>query len=165
MGVEQALSAAEDSGLRLVEVTGGEPLAQPATVLLLSSLADAGFDVLLETSGAFPVRDLDPKVRVVLDLKTPGSGMFERMHIDNYDSLVPGRHELKIVVTSREDFDWGLRFVRDRGIEGRVETLFSPAAGLVQPADLASWMLDASCRGRLQLQIHRVIWPSSQEQR
>jgi 7-carboxy-7-deazaguanine synthase len=104
-------------------------------------------------------------VRVILDLKTPGSGMHWRAHLPNYDDLDPERHEVKVVVTDHEDFAWALEFLRLRGLEGRVETLFSPARGLVEPADLASWMLRSGCRGRLQVQLHRVIWPDGEEER
>jgi 7-carboxy-7-deazaguanine synthase len=152
-----------DSGL--VEITGGEPLAQAGAPALLSALADAGFEVLLETSGALPIRGLDPRVRLVLDLKTPGSGMAERVHLPNYDYLDAERHEVKVVVTDRADFEWALGFLRKRGIEGRVETLFSPARGLVEPADLASWMMESGCRGRLQLQLQRVLWPDDGEEK
>jgi 7-carboxy-7-deazaguanine synthase len=165
MAVPEIVSLVSARGLGLVEVTGGEPLAQPATPRLLSALADAGFEVLLETSGALSIEGLDPRVRVVLDLKTPGSGMHDRMLAANYDCLDPDRCELKLVITGRQDFDWGLRFLRQRNCEGRVEVLFSPARGWVEAADLAHWLMESRFPGRLQIQLHRVLWPRAEEER
>ncbi len=165
MSLGEVVAAVRAFGPNLVEVTGGEPLAQSGTLPLLTNLAEAGFEVLLETSGALPIRDVDQRVHVVLDLKTPGSGMSERMDVANFCGLDPVRHEIKIVVTSREDFEWALRFLRELGIEGRIETLFSPVLPLVNPPDLASWILETRCRGRLQLQLHRIIWPTAEEER
>jgi 7-carboxy-7-deazaguanine synthase len=165
MRITGIIAAVSAFGLGLVEVTGGEPLAQAGTPALLTSLADAGFEVLLETSGALSIRDLDPRVRVIIDVKTPGSGMHDRMIATNYERLDPQRHELKLVVTNREDFDWGLSFLGDRDLVGRVEVLFSPARGLVEAADLAAWLIESRSPARLQVQLHRVIWPDAEEER
>ena len=165
MSVPAIASEVVAQGLGLVEVTGGEPLAQPGTPALISALADVGLEVLLETSGALPIHELDHRVRVIVDIKTPGSGMHDRMLVANYDRLDPDRHELKLVITGRGDFDWSLQFLVERKLEGLVEILFSPARGWVDAADLAGWLIESRFRGRLQVQLHRVIWPDGEEER
>ncbi len=152
-------------GLSLVEVTGGEPLAQGRCPELLQRLVAEGFEVLLESSGAFAVRGLDPAVSLVMDIKTPGSGMSDRFVEDNLERLVPGRDEVKLVVTSRRDFDWALGFCSERGLSERAEVLLSPAAGLVRPAELAEWLLESGSELRMQIQLHRAIWPEDGERR
>lgn len=146
---------------RLVEVTGGEPLAQDGTPALLSALADAGFEVLLETSGAFPVGGIDRRVRVVMDIKTPGSGMSDRMCGENLAVLERGRHEVKLVVDSRADFDWAVARVRAARLDERCDVLVSPVAGRVALPDLAGWILGCGLPLRLQPQLHRIIWPDA----
>jgi len=152
-------------GPRLVEVTGGEPLAQPATRALLIALADAGFDVLLETSGAFTTAGLDSRVRVVLDVKTPGSGMDAHNRPDNLAALVPGRDEVKFVITDRADFDWTADLVRRHDLAARGALLASPVAGAVEPAELAAWILASGQPFRLQLQLHKLVWPDTGDER
>ena len=130
-GVEQVLELSHG----LVEVTGGEPLHQPGAVSLLHALCDAGLEVLLETSGAISIAEVDPRVHVVLDIKTPGSGMAELTEIDNLARLKPGRDEVKFVITSRGDFDWAVSLALEQGIAGRLPLLVSPVRGSVEPAD------------------------------
>jgi 7-carboxy-7-deazaguanine synthase len=160
--IPEIVARCRAAGPRLVEVTGGEPLAQPGALPLLAALADAGFEVLLETSGAFPIRDVDPRVRVVMDIKTPGSGMADRFCAGNLDALVRGRHEVKLVVTSRADFEWAAARVRGAGLADRCELLVSPAHGAVAYAELADWILASGLPLRFQPQLHRLIWPAPQ---
>jgi 7-carboxy-7-deazaguanine synthase len=150
---------------RLVEVTGGEPLAQEATPALLAGLADAGLEVLLETSGAFPLVGIDGRVRVVMDVKTPGSGMSEHFLEDNLAQIGRRPMELKLVVTGKDDFRWGADFIARNGLEGLCELIFSPAAGLVPLADLAGWLLASGLEARLQPQLHKLIWPEGERER
>lgn len=145
-------------GHGLAEVTGGEPLHQPHTPELLTALCDAGLEVLLETSGAFAIDGLDPRVRVVMDLKAPGSGMADRMLPANLELLRPERDELKFAITSRDDFDWVVSTVRAHGLVGRVPLLVSPVGGAAEPADAAQWILECKEPLRLQLQLHKIIW-------
>ncbi len=159
--LQEVVRRCAGAGPRLVEVTGGEPLAQQGTLPLLSQLADAGLDVMLETSGAFPIRDIDPRVRVVMDIKTPGSGMAERFCSDNLTVLEGARHEVKFVVTSRDDFDWSVARVRDARLADRCEVLVSPVVGRVVFAELASWILGCGLPLRFQPQLHKLIWPDT----
>ena len=149
------------TGMRLVEVTGGEPLAQPGALPLLAALADAGLEVMLETSGALPIRAVDPRVRVVMDIKTPGSGMVDRFCGENLDVLARGRHEVKFVVTSRADFDWAVDRARRADLANRCDVLVSPAHPAVAFDELAEWILACGLPLRFQPQLHRLIWPAA----
>jgi len=147
-------------GLPLVEVTGGEPLAQKSAPRLLQALCDAGLEVLLETSGAYPVAHLDPRVTVIADLKCPASGESARNLWPELAQL--RRHdELKIVVATRADFDWALAALQQELTGCRAQVLWSAVAGQVLHADLAAWLLASRAPGRLQLQLHKVIWPGA----
>jgi 7-carboxy-7-deazaguanine synthase len=142
----------------LVEVTGGEPLLQPEVLPLMTRLADGGRKVLLETSGAHDVGVVDGRVHIVMDLKCPDSGESARNLWANLERLKPS-DEIKLVVASRRDFDWGVEQVRAHALERRFTVLFSPAFGLVAPRDLAEWLLASGLvRARMQLQMHKYIW-------
>jgi 7-carboxy-7-deazaguanine synthase len=140
-----------------VTVTGGEPLAQPEVHALLSRLADGGYDVQLETSGAIDISGVDPRVRVILDVKTPGSGMEARMDWGNLDRLKPG-DELKFVLTGEDDYRWARETLKRRPAPAGTEVLLSPAHGVLDPRELAAWMARDGIAARLQLQIHKYIW-------
>ncbi len=145
-------------GLGLVEVTGGEPLAQKGTPELLKALCDAGLEVLLETSGAYPFSQLDPRVTVIADLKCPGSDESARNLWPELGKL-RRQDELKIVVASRADYEWALRTLRLRLGDVKAQVLWSAVWGEVEPAALAAWLLADRAPGRLQLQLHKILWP------
>jgi 7-carboxy-7-deazaguanine synthase len=147
-------------GCDLVEVTGGEPLLQKDVHPLMTRLADAGLTVMLETGGHRDIADVDPRVLRIVDVKTPSSGEQHRMLESNFDALREG-DELKFVVQDRTDFDFALDVVRTRSLEGRVPLLFSPVHGKLEAAELARWMLDTGLRARLQLQLHKLLWPAA----
>jgi 7-carboxy-7-deazaguanine synthase len=141
---------------RLVLLTGGEPLLQRELPALAAALLARGYEVTVETHGQRPLDGLpEPVVRIV-DVKTPGSGEVAK-DLAYLDLLRQG-DEVKFVVASRADFDWSREVVRHHRLEGRVEVLFSPVFGSVEPRDLAAWMLEDGLRARLSLQIHKVIW-------
>jgi 7-carboxy-7-deazaguanine synthase len=141
----------------LVEVTGGEPLLQDEVFPLMTRLADAGRTVLLETSGALDISPVDPRVHVILDLKTPGSGEVEANLWTNLARLKPS-DEVKVVVCGRADFDWAVAQVRDHQLIGRCPIHFSASFGQVNPTDLAAWILETRLPIRLQLQQHKILW-------
>ncbi len=153
----EILEEATCLGLDLVEVTGGEPLAQKATPELLARLADRFSEVLLETSGALPIAGLDPRVRIILDLKAPGSGEEARNHWENLEHLKLG-DEIKIVIADRADYSWGRRVLAERSIPREIPVHFSPVHGVLHPRELAAWLLEDRLRVRLQLQQHKYIW-------
>jgi 7-carboxy-7-deazaguanine synthase len=153
--VERALA----SGARLVEVTGGEPLVQKSCRELLRRLADAGLEVLLETSGAVPIDQVDVRVKRIVDWKCPGSGMEKRNDDSVLDALRAG-DELKLVLAGREDYEWAREWLAAarRRIPGDVPVLFAPAFGVLRPDDLAAWILEDRLPVRLNLQLHKWIW-------
>jgi len=159
--LEELVGKVSEFGNNLVEVTGGEPLAQEETLDLLTRLCDEGYEVMLETSGALEIRDVDPRVRIIMDVKCPGSGMSDRILMANFSHLSTEMHELKFVVSSREDFDWGMNFIKANDLEN-YELLFSPAHGLVSLEDLSRWILDAPVAVRAQPQLHKLIWPDAE---
>jgi 7-carboxy-7-deazaguanine synthase len=141
----------------LVEVTGGEPLAQPECSTLLARLCDEGFSVLLETSGAIETAAVDPRVSIILDVKCPGSGMTDRMHWPNVERLRP-QDEAKFVIQDRVDYEWAKATVERHGLDRRCTVLFSPVFGTLDPQQLAEWVLADRVPVRYQLQIHKYIW-------
>ncbi len=157
LGLDTILENVAARGVRRVCVTGGEPLAQPAVHDLLRLLCDEGYGVVLETGGALPIRDVDPRVVRVLDFKTPGSGEEERNLYANAADLRPA-DQVKIVVTGREDYLWALELVRRHRLDARATVWLSPVWGLVAPRDLAEWILEDRAPVRLQLQLHKILW-------
>jgi 7-carboxy-7-deazaguanine synthase len=141
-----------------VVITGGEPLLQDETCILCSRLLDAGVTVLLETNGSILIKDVDQRVHRILDLKCPGSGMDKYMNLQNVDYLTV-RDEIKFVISDRKDFEWALEILSQHEMQGRAHVLFSPVSGRLHPHELAEWILQEKLNVRLQLQIHRYIWP------
>ena len=159
LGVPEVLDRVGELAVPLVLVTGGEPLIQPASHALMGALCDAGYEVIVETGGSLDVTQVDPRVCRIVDIKCPGSGEAHRNRWENLAVLGP-RDELKLVIRDRSDFAWGLDAVRDRGVERQgVTVLWSPVHGMCPPADLAEWMLESGAPGRLQVQLHRILWP------
>ena len=144
-------------GARHVCVTGGEPLAQPNCVILLSRLCDEGFEVSLETSGAMDVSKVDTRVSRVVDVKTPGSREEARNRVENF-ALLTSHDQLKFVICSREDYDWSKAYLREHELPGRCQILFSPSYTQVPPRDLAEWILADRLPVRFQLQLHKILW-------
>ena len=142
-----------------VLVTGGEPLVQAGVHDLIGELLDGGQEVAIETGGGLDTTPLDPRVMVVLDVKCPGSGMVDRNHWGNLDRLKPG-DEVKFVLADRADYEWARAVVRDRALPARAGVLFSPVHGALDPRPLAEWILADRLPVRLQLQIHKYIWPA-----
>lgn len=160
MEVAAVVAAVEGAGLATVEVTGGEPLHQPETADLLEALARTGRRVLLETNGSLPLEGVPPGVCVVMDLKAPGSGMAEHNRWENLAAL-KGTDEIKVVCRDRADYDWARDALREHDLLARVRVSLSPVWGELPPAELARWILDDRLDVRLQLQLHRVLWPGT----
>lgn len=139
-------------------VTGGEPLAQPNCLPLLTALCDAGYRVSLETSGAMPVDRVDERVSRVVDLKTPASGEQHRNRMENI-ALLNERDQVKFVICDRGDFDWASFTLDQYQLTERVgEVLFSPSYEQVKPRELAEWILEAGLPVRMQMQLHKLLW-------
>jgi 7-carboxy-7-deazaguanine synthase len=158
MSVDDVLEAVEKLDCRLVEITGGEPLLQDGVYELMARLLAAGHDVLLETGGHRPTDRVPAGVITILDVKCPGSGEAGRMHWPNLDRLTP-RDEVKFVLRDRADFDYARDVIRRHDLARRAAAvLFSPVHGVLAPAPLSDWILDAGLDVRLQLQAHKYIW-------
>jgi 7-carboxy-7-deazaguanine synthase len=157
LSIDEILSKVREYGCQLVEVTGGEPLAQPAALPLIARLCDAGYTVLIETSGAIDVQPVDQRARLILDVKCPGSGMTDRMHWPNLDRLT-AKDEAKFVLASRADYEWARGIVAQYRLAERCTVLFSPVFGSLDLRQLAEWILADRLSVRFQLQMHKYIW-------
>jgi len=157
MTVPEVLAALPSPALPWVAVTGGEPLLQRVEVnALVSALAGTGRRVLVETSGAHPLEDLDDRAVRILDVKTPGSGMAERIVWANLDRLRPG-DEVKFTLTDRADYKWACEVVDRHGLADRAIVLMGPARPALEPATVAEWILADGRPVRLNLQVHRAL--------
>jgi len=148
-------------GCSRVCITGGEPLLQPEIYPLLSALCDLGYDVSLETSGDISCARVDPRVRKIIDVKTPDSGEPNRFHCDNL-SLSDSNLEYKFVICSERDFEWAERFSRENNLFSKFKILYSPSYGKIDPKWLAEKILFEKSSAQLQLQLHKYIWSPDQ---
>ena len=156
--LDQILSKVRDSGISLVELTGGEPLLQDECYLLVNLLLEEGYDVLLETNGSVPLDKVDSRVVKIVDIKCPGSGMSDHMDFSNIAYLAQ-KDEVKFVISSREDFDWAMKIIDRYKIIEKCKVLVSPVFSKMEAQKLASWIIDEKLPVRLQLQLHKFIWP------
>ena len=137
-------------------------MLQPPVFGLMQELCDRGYEVLLETGGSLDIRSVDPRVRRIVDIKCPASGESEANLWSNLDDLRK-TDELKLVVQDRADFDWGVETLRQHAGPSRCGAiLWSPVHGVCDPTELASWLVEARAPGRLQIQLHRLLWPSAE---
>ena len=158
MAVDDIVAEVTALGCPLVELTGGEPLLQPEAVVLMERLLAAGCEVLLETGGHMPIDDVPDEVVAIVDVKCPGSGEAASMYWPNLEQ-VSRRDEVKFVIRDRADFDYAADVIARYSLASRVAAvLFSPVFGVLPPADLARWIIDAKVPARLQLQAHKYIW-------
>lgn len=151
------LSQVATFGTRHVCVTGGEPLAQPECLPLLTALCDAGYAVSLETSGALDIAPVDPRVSIVMDVKTPGSGEHSKNRLENLAHLKP-TDQVKYVLCGRADYDWALTQLAEHALADRCQVLFSPSFGELDERELADWILADRAPVRFQLQLHKALW-------
>lgn len=143
----------------LIEITGGEPLLQSGCVALAESLLKKGHTVLIETNGSLPIDALPEAVIRIMDIKCPGSGMSEKMHWPNVDAL-NSCDEVKFVLASREDYEWALNTMKQYYLAERCGAiLLSAVSGSLDAAELADWMMEDRPPARMQLQLHKILWP------
>jgi len=152
------VAQAKTSGAQYVCVTGGEPLAQPECLSLLSELCNASFQVSLETSGALTIEHVDQRVIKIVDIKTPASSEAEKNLWQNIAHLLP-QDQVKFVIGGRSDYDWSKKILQQYELSKKVSNvLFSPSEGRVPAADLAQWILEDKLPVRFQMQLHKIIW-------
>lgn len=156
--VAEIIEQTQSYGTPYVCVTGGEPLAQKTCLVLLTQLCDAGFQVSLETSGAMSLEGVDPRVSIVMDLKTPASGEVERNRYENIARLGQD-DQLKFVICSREDYEWAKAKLDEYQLPQQVgEVFFSPSFEQIGATELADWVLADRLPVRMQLQLHKILW-------
>jgi 7-carboxy-7-deazaguanine synthase len=159
---EDVLARALELDTPLVELTGGEPLLQPGVLPLMRELCDAGKTVLVETSGEADVSQVDRRVHKVMDLKCPGSGESHRNRWENLEHIGTG-DELKFVLADRADYEWMRSVVRERRLAERTPNLLaSTVFGKLAVRDLVAWVLEDKLPVRVQLQMHKYVWPPEQ---
>lgn len=157
--LDEILSVVESHKAPYVCVTGGEPLLQKEVHTLMSTLCDQGYKVSLETSGSKSIEHVDPRVKIILDVKTPDSGAADSFLMDNVRFSTPST-EYKFVICSEKDFDWSEDFCRQHNLFEKFGVLYSPSFGQVSERWLAEKILQKNSSARLQLQLHKYIWSS-----
>jgi len=159
--VDDVLAQVEDLNCRRVEVTGGEPLIQPACLELLKRLCDGGYETLLETNGSVDISVVDRRVAKVVDIKCPACGQSEYNLWSNMDCLVGG-DEVKFVLADRRDYEYAKDVVARHGLVGKCEVIFSPVWNSLPLRQLAEWILADRLDARVGVQLHKVIWPDAE---
>lgn len=159
MTMAEVMEQVRGHGCPLVEITGGEPLLQPEVVPLMAELVRLGYRVLLETGGSLPIDPVPAGVMRIIDIKCPGSGEADRNHWANLERLRDG-DELKFVIADRVDYEWAAEQIGRRGLAERCPLLFSPVHDTLRPCDLARWVLADRLPVRIQIQLHKVLWPA-----
>lgn len=155
--IEQILELVKSYKCNLVEVTGGEPLMQPEAPKLMKQLADDGYEVMLETGGSYSVEDIDERVKIIMDLKCPSSGMEKKNLYSNLE-LLKKNDEVKFVIGNEVDYEWSKEKISEYQLNDRCEILFSTVFNQLKPVDLAEWVLRDKLNVRFQLQLHKYIW-------
>ncbi|CAN4275958.1 NrdG Organic radical activating enzymes [Methylophilaceae bacterium] len=157
MSLTDIMLKVAELGAPFVTVTGGEPLAQKECHGLLTALCDAGYSVSLETGGAMDILAVDPRVSVILDIKTPGSGELEKNLWSNL-ALLKASDEVKFVLCDRSDYDWAKQQLAEHKLNETCPVIFSPVYSQVNPSDLAAWVLADKLPVRMQVQLHKILW-------
>ncbi len=158
MALESVLNEVRNFGCRLVEVTGGEPLAQKEAFTLINRLCADDYEVLIETGNFCSTAEVDPRAKIILDVKCPDSGEEQRNHWPNLERLRPGRDEVKFVIASLKDWTFAKQVIEQYQLSNRVEILISPVWGAVDLKEVADWVSASGLPVRMQLQLHKYIW-------
>ncbi|MFI5263972.1 MAG: radical SAM protein [Candidatus Kapaibacterium sp.] len=157
--LENILDEVRSYRCSLIELTGGEPLEQEAVYPLMKILCNEGFEVMIETGGHVDISRVDPRVKRIVDLKTPSSAMEGKNYYKNLEYLT-GHDEVKFVIGSREDYLWSKERIEQFHLSEKAGTiLMSPVTGMLEPSDLAKWILEDKLPARFQVQLHKIIWP------
>lgn len=159
--LDEVMTNVEQYGASYITVTGGEPLSQPAVHPLMSQLADKGYIVSLETSGALDVSKVDSRIIKVMDLKTPSSGELSKNHYQNIEYLT-AEDQVKFVIGNDDDYDWSKKIVTQYDLTNRCQVLFSPVMGQMSPERLADKILQDRLLVRFQIQLHKYLWADAQ---
>ena len=157
MEIDDIIGVIKKYHTRYVTVTGGEPLAQKEVLSLLKVLADQNYDVSLETGGGISIKEIDPRIKIILDIKTPESGEEKKNHWENLN-LIHRKDEIKFVLCSREDYDWAKKILDQYQLIEKCHVLFSPVYQKLNATDLGNWILEDQLPVRMQIQLHKLLW-------
>ena len=157
MTIDEIFSIVKKYNCNLVEVTGGEPLVQKETLDLMKRLCDEGYKVLLETSGSISIENVDKRVTIIMDLKTPSSKMMKKNLYSNIDFLKPD-DEVKFVIGNREDYEWSKEIIEKYNLKNKCKILMGCVFGELSNVELATWILEDHLPVRFQIQLHKYIW-------
>lgn len=160
LSIDEIITDVKKFNCNLVEVTGGEPLMQKESFELLKRLCDENYDVLLETSGSISIEEVDKRVKIIVDLKTPSSEMMERNLLTNINFL-KSSDEIKFVIADRDDYDWSKQIIQEFNLVERCSILMGCVFDKLQPVELANWILQDQLNVRFQLQLQKYIWEPS----
>jgi len=169
MPVSEILEFTANYPSAIVEITGGEPLLQQETFPLMTALVKAGRKVLLETNGSLDLGNVPAEVVKIVDLKCPDSGMEQQMRLENLPKLTAD-DELKCVISSKQDYEWAVKILREynllqpltsKNFGKKCQILFSTVADKLSPTDLSKWIIKDQLPVRLQLQLHKILWPET----
>jgi len=161
MTIKQVCEQLETFECPNICITGGEPLSQKPCLDLMTRLCDMGYKVSLETSGALAIDDVDPRVVIVMDLKTPNSGEMVRNRLENIKHLKL-TDQIKFVICNQRDYEWSVTKINELKLDECCSILFSPAWKQQDPAELAAWILEDKLNVRMQLQLHKILWGDKQ---
>ena len=157
MNMDEIMETIKKYDTQYVTVTGGEPLAQKEVLSLLKVLADRNYEVSLETGGGISIKEVDPRIKIILDIKTPESGEEKKNHWENIN-LIHAKDEIKFVLCSREDYDWAKKILDQYKLTEKCHVLFSPVYQKINATDLGNWILQDQLPVRLQIQLHKLLW-------
>lgn len=157
MTIDEIMEAIKKYHTHYVTVTGGEPLAQKEVLNLLKVLADQNFKVSLETGGGLSIKEVDPRIKIILDIKTPESGEEKKNYWENLN-FIHLKDEIKFVLCSREDYDWAKKIINQYKLPEKCDVLFSPVYQKLNNTDLGDWILEDQLPVRMQIQLHKLLW-------
>ncbi len=157
LSIHEIITDVKKYNCKLVEITGGEPLVQNECWELMKKLCGEGFEVLLETGGSLPIKNIDERVKIIMDLKCPSSGMVKKNLYENINYLKP-KDEIKFVIGSREDYEWAKKIIDKYSLTAKCEILVSTVFSSLEPITLVNWILEDKLQVRFQLQMHKFIW-------
>lgn len=160
ISIDDVIIEVKKYNCKLVELTGGEPLIQKESFELLKRLCDENFEVLLETSGSISIKEVDPRVKIIMDLKTPSSGMMNKNFYVNIDLIKP-TDEVKFVLGDREYYIWAKEVISKYNLNDKCTVLMSCVFDKLKPIELAQWILEDKLKVRFQIQLHKYIWEPS----
>jgi 7-carboxy-7-deazaguanine synthase len=157
MSVQEVINQIKKYDCKLVEITGGEPLLQDECIILMKNLCDEGFEVLIETAGNMPIKNIDERVKIIMDLKCPSSRMMDNNLFDNINYLKK-TDEIKFVIGTKEDYEWSKEILNKYKLIDMCIVLFSFVFDKLEPITLVNWILEDKLNVRFQLQMHKYIW-------